>query len=202
MLRPSDAALSEADRAAKVAMRQVLPGIKEIQIAVPVVAVEVPTPAVTAMIHIPLPAMIDDASLSVKVAARVVTGGQMAALVRGGYQITGHNRERLEAAIADETMADMGTGYVSLLDGRKLVEELNRQNPGRKFRLPQSEAELLDIFRAIGDKIGANLWIWTEEETFSTSGVFVIRCLHSGGRDVSNPGRRYSGHVVLLVEDR
>ncbi|MFC1571195.1 hypothetical protein ACFL31_01420 [Candidatus Margulisiibacteriota bacterium] len=151
---------------------------------------------------IELPEMIDHSELPFKVAKGVATGEQIAALVLAGYKIEGHNERELNGIIADESRAGQGTGYISLLDGRKLAEELNRQNPGRKFRVP-TEAELLKLNREVSNQLtDTDFWIWTETETKEDSGVFVLRRLFNGGRDDCDPGLRYSDLAVRLVEDK
>jgi hypothetical protein len=150
---------------------------------------------------IDVPEVIDDPGLPFKVMKGIATGGQIAALVKAGYKITGHGADNLKDVIADESNAAKGVGCVALLDGRALAKELNRQNPGRKFRVP-TEPELLELNKVVGDKLSdSNLWIWTETETEANSGRFVLRRLGFGNR-LFHPELRCLNFAVRLVEDR
>ncbi|OGC36529.1 hypothetical protein A2311_03310 [candidate division WOR-1 bacterium RIFOXYB2_FULL_48_7] len=149
-----------------------------------------------------VPEMIDDPRLPFKVSRGVVTGGQIAWLVKAGYMITGCEADRLNAAIADESNAAKGVGYCTLLDGRALAEELNRQNPGRKFRVP-SEPELIKLNNLVGKQLsGTNFWIWTETQNKRYPGTFVLCLLDSGLRNNDYPDFRNYYFAVRLVEDK
>ncbi len=202
VMTEADKGLTQKARAAIVANRQPVV-IIETQIAEPVAGVEGSNPALASEGRIPLPDMIDDARLSFRVAKGVVTREQMAALVETGYEIVGHNKGMLDAAIADTKNAGKGTGYVSLLDGRKIVEEMNKQYPNRKFRLPKTEAELVGIFSVVGEQlIDRGFWIWTEQETAPNYGVFVLRTPDNASRFERFPSYRVDEYALLLVEDR
>ena len=149
--------------------------------------------------QIELPEMIDHPELPFKVARGIATGGQIAGLVKAGYEITGQGADNLKDVIADESNAAKGVGYAALLDGRALAEELNRQNPGRKFRVP-TEPELLKLNELVGDQLsGRDFWIWTE--TKYDDNTFVLRLLSRDRRDLSLSGFRYDDCAVRLVED-
>jgi len=151
-------------------------------------------------LKIPLPEMIDYLGLPFKFMKGVATVGQFAGLVKAGYEIRGHNADELKTIIANESNADKGTGYVALLDGRALAEELNRQNPGRKFRVP-FEPELLKLNELVGNRLsGRDFFIWTE--TKYNDIMFVLRLRGYGYRYADLPEGRRSDGAVRLVEDR
>jgi hypothetical protein len=167
-------------------------------------AIEISTVTAAQVKVIDVPEMIDDPRLPFKVARGVATGGQIAGLVKAGYEITGNGADYLKEVIADESKAAKGIGYIALLDGRALAKELNRQNPGRKFRVP-TDPELLKLNKVVGDKISyRNLWIWTETETKANSGIFVLRRLAYAYRSAAelDPGDRNHHGAVRFVEDR
>jgi hypothetical protein len=163
-------------------------------------AIEISTVIAAQVKAIEVPEMIDDPRLPFKVARGAATGGQLAGLVKAGYEITGHGADNLKDIIADEPNAAKVVGYVALLDGRALAKELNRQNPGRKFRVP-TEEELLKLNELIGDQLsGRDFWIWTE--TKYDKDTFVLRHLGYDDRYGGNPGDRDDDYAVRLVEDR
>lgn len=150
--------------------------------------------------QVEIPEMIDDPRLPFKVMKGIATGGQLAGLVKAGYEIRGDNADELKGVIADKSNAGKGIGYVALLDGRALAEELNRQNPGRKFRVP-TEEELIKLNELVGDQLsGREFWIWTETKYDDVA--FVLRHLINVIRGSVNPEYRYDLHAVRLVEDR
>lgn len=162
---------------------------------------EVSAAVVSQASKIELPEMTDDPRLPFKVMTGIATGGQFAELVKAGYEIRGHNAVGLKAIIANESNAGKGTGYVSLLDGRALAQEINRQHPGRKFRVP-TEPELVRLNELVGNRLsGRNLWVWTETETEKGSDYYVLR---RRGDDYHyfRPEYRYNGYAVRLVEDK
>jgi len=149
---------------------------------------------------IEIPEVIDDPRLPFRVMKGVATGGQLAGLVKAGYEIAGYGADNLKDAIADESNAAKGVGYAALLEGRALAKELNRQNPGRKFRVP-TEEELLKLNELVGNQLsGTEFWIWTE--TKYNDVTFVLRLLDDGFRSRNFPGSRDSVYAVRLVEDR
>ncbi|MFH1347550.1 MAG: hypothetical protein ABIH22_02560 [Candidatus Margulisiibacteriota bacterium] len=156
--------------------------------------------------QIEIPEMIDNPRLPFRVMKGVVTGRQIAQLVEAGYEIRGYNDNKLKDVIADESNAGKGIGYISLLDGRALAKELNRQNPGRKFRVP-TDKELKKLNRLVEDQISGfdYFWIWTE--TKYDNKTFVVRFLDQSlsegdARQNKAPDYRECGGAVCLVEDR
>ena len=91
----------------------------------------------------------------------------------------------------------------SLLNGRRVAAEINKQNPGSKFRVP-TEPELLELNRLLGNQLeGSNYWIWTETKHESYSGQFVLRHRGYGRRFDASPDDHYNDlGAVRLVEDK
>jgi len=190
MMTEADAALPVSERASLVSMR------KGVEIA----EIEVSAATVSQTTKIELPEMINYIGLPFKFMKGIATGGQFAELVKAGYEIKGHNGDELKAIIANESNAGKGTGYAALLDGRALAEELNRQNPGRKFRVP-FDPELLKLNELVGNRLSdRNFYIWTE--TKYSEGAYVLRRPDDALRSIKLPENRYDFSAVRLVEDR
>lgn len=148
---------------------------------------------------IAIPEMINVPGSSFSVMKGVVAGGQLAALVKTGYEIKGRGSATLKRIIADESNAGKGIGYMSLLAGRALAAELNRQNPGRKFRVPFN-SELITLNEQVGEQLSdREFWIWTETE--DRGYLFVLRHLLEICRFNDYRAIHYSRNAVRLVED-
>lgn len=103
---------------------------------------------------------------------------------------------RLSFKVAKDVMVE------SLSEGRALAEELNRQHPGRKFRIP-TESELLKLNELLEDQLeGVEKWIWTETEDKDYPGKFVLRSLGIDGRTRELPAKIYLTVAIRFVEDR
>lgn len=113
--------------------------------------------------------------------------------VMAGYEITGHNADRLKAILADPKQAGNALTYVSLNDAREFAKRLSDLT-GRKFRV-QTEAEWLQA----KDKLTGANHTWTE--TSYSDNTFVLRRLGIDFRYVIIPVSRYSNGAVRLVED-
>ncbi len=147
---------------------------------------------------IALPNMIEDYRLPFKIMAGVATAGHFASLVKAGYKIQGPDANRFNAYIADKSKTDIKVGISSILDARALAEGLNRQNPGRKFRIP-TEQELSEAERFFS----RDYWVWAENN-INNSGI-IVRPIRRGGCDfdffLSDNQEHHKGGV-LLIEDR
>jgi hypothetical protein len=155
---------------------------------------------------IPLPEMIDDPRFPFKVMKGVATAGQFAALVRAGYEIMGDASEILKGIIADASRTGSGTGHVSLQDGRALAKELNRQNPGRKFRI-LTEQEVIKMEQLIGNQLSYMKYsIWTETKWTGTKHIrrdyILLDLSHKRNRSHCREYLRYPQNAVCLGEDR
>lgn len=113
--------------------------------------------------------------------------------VMEGYEITGHNTDKLQAILDDPSKADDALTYVSLLDAREFAKRLSDLT-GRKFRV-QTEEEWLQA----RDQLTGNNWTWTG--TKHSSDAFVLRRLVLDYRFSNHPEGRYDGRAVRLVED-
>ena len=96
------------------------------------------------------------------------------------------------------------TRRTSLLDGRARAEKLNRQNPGRNFRVPR-DGELFLVDGFVGDQLdGRDFFVWTETPHERYSGEFVLRLMDKG-KDIpihERPETRSNSFAVRLVADR
>ncbi len=113
--------------------------------------------------------------------------------VMEGYEITGHNADKLKAILADTRKEDNALTYVNLLDAREFAKRLSNLT-GRKFRV-QTEAEWL----AARDKLSGNYWTWTE--TKYDNNTCVLRHLRNVNRGSNFLENRYGVYSVRFVED-
>ncbi|MBI5700452.1 SUMF1/EgtB/PvdO family nonheme iron enzyme [Candidatus Saganbacteria bacterium] len=113
--------------------------------------------------------------------------------VMKGYEIIGHNADKLKALIDEPKAAETALTYVRLLDAREFAKWLSAQT-GRKFRV-QTENE----WSKARDQLSGNNWTWTE--TKYSGDTYVLRHLGSDYRDFNGPEDRCSSDAVRLVED-
>jgi len=115
--------------------------------------------------------------------------------VMEGYEITGHNADRLKALLDNPKAAVTALNYVSLLDAREFGKRLSDQTD-RNFRV-QTEDEWLQA----RDQLSGNNWTCTETPHENYPDRIVLRHLDFDYRDFSYPEIRYSCNAVRLVED-
>ncbi len=141
--------------------------------------------------QITIPGMID---ISDKV--RIMKGEVPVGLfgqVMEGYEIKGHNADKLRAILADPAQENSALTFVNLFDAREFAARLSNLT-GRKFRV-QTEDEWL----AGKGRLQGNNWTWTETKYSDSS--FVLRHLSLVNRSNDFPEYRYSLNAVRLVED-
>ena len=114
-----------------------------------------------------------------------------------GYEITGLNANELLTQL--EGAPKKALTYLSLLDGRKLAEALSDQT-GKTFRVP-IEAELMEAFELLGDKLSERNWEWTETKAGPSSGRYILCSLFDTRQVSYSPEYRFYNFAVRLVED-
>lgn len=113
--------------------------------------------------------------------------------VMKGYEIAGHNADKLIAILASSSLTGQPLNYVSKLDGEEFARRLSQQTD-RRLRV-QTEAE----WEAARHLLRGNLWTWTD--TPYSKDTCVLRHLGSINRLNFNPGSRYDDFGLRLVED-
>ena len=150
-------------------------------------------PAASGRPHIIIPEMIDIPGKPFRVMQSEVTVGLFKQLRAAGYEITGHNAEKLRARLGG--LPEDGLGYLSLCDGRALAQAL-------RFRVP-TEAEWVVAQVFVGDKLLGSNWELTETKKEGSGGLlYILRRQHSVSRFSFHPEGRMSLHSVRLIEDK
>jgi len=142
--------------------------------------------------------MIDIPGSSSRIMKGEVTVGLFKQVMQG-YEITGHNADKLQAILNDPSQEGKALTYVNLLDAREFAKRLSIIT-GRKFRV-QTEAEWLQA----KDQLSGNNWTWTETEYITVKGEYigeyVLHSLDDNRRIRLNPAHRSDYTVVRLVDD-
>lgn len=111
-----------------------------------------------------------------------------------GYEIKGHNADKLKAYLADSSKTDAALGFASLKDAREFAKRLSEQT-GRQFKV-QTEAEWL----AAEDSLAGTNLTWTETEIEKGSGYYLLRRLNDLNQHRDFSMNRYF-YAIRLVED-
>jgi len=124
-----------------------------------------------------------------------------------GYEIVGHNADKLIALLADTKKSKHPLTFVSYEDATAFVN-WRKEKTGQDLRMP-TEDEWLAAKNAVGDQLTGNLWEWTQTiyndvayEWSHYNGAYVLRHLAGVSRSSDYPEFRYTGYTVRLVEDK